>query len=210
MSTRLREAERRLAEIEPKFAAVIERAGPCRLRRKAHFDPFPSLAEAIVSQQLSGKAAATIYGRIPALFGDGAFPTPAQVIARPPEFLRPAGVSGAKAAAIHDLAAKTIDGTVPDAATLHRMDDDAVIERLTQVRGIGRWTVEMLLVFDLGRLDLLPVDDLGVRKGFQRLFRRPGATAKEILRRGERWRPYRSVATWYLWRVLDAPGEKAQ
>lgn len=206
MTDALRAAEERLVAVEPKFAAVVAAAGPCRLRRKDSFDVFPSLAEAIVSQQLSGKAAATIFGRIPAVFGGAAFPSPRQILDAAPDALRPAGVSGAKAAAIRDLAAKVLDGTVPDAAALHALGDEEIVARLTQVRGIGRWTVEMLLVFDLGRLDLFPVDDLGVRTGFQRLFRRPGAKPAEMVRRAERWRPHRSVATWYLWRVLDAPG----
>ena len=203
MSKALAAATRHLIAAEPKFGPVIDRAGPCRLVKKAAFDPFPALAQAIVSQQLSGKAAATIYGRIPALFGGGEFPAPGRVLAEAPDFLRPAGVSGAKAVAIRDLAAKVLDGTVPGSDALHVLPDDAIVERLTAVRGIGRWTVEMLLIFDLGRLDVMPVDDLGVRNGFQRLFRRPGAKRPEILRRAEKWRPYRSVASWYLWRVLD-------
>ena len=207
MKARLVVAASHLRDAEPKFGPVLDRAGPCRLLRKETFDPFPALADAIVSQQLSGKAAATIYGRIPGLFGADGFPSPAQVAAVTSDFLRPAGVSRAKADAIRDLAAKVLDGTVPDAAALHRLGDDEIVERLTQVRGIGRWTVEMLLIFDLGRLDVFPVDDLGVRKGFQRLFRRPGAKPKEMLRRAERWRPYRSVASWYLWRTLDAPAK---
>lgn len=207
MKRDLDRAAAHLRGAEPKFGDVIERAGPCRLRRKDSFDPFPALADAIVSQQLSGKAAATIYGRIPALFRGDAFPSAAEVVAVSSEFLRPAGVSRAKADAIRDLAAKVLDGTVPDAATLHRLGDDEIVERLTRVRGIGRWTVEMLLIFDLGRLDVFPVDDLGVRKGFHRLFRRPGAKPREMLRRAERWRPYRSVASWYLWRTLDAPAK---
>lgn len=209
MKAKLRAAERHLTDVEPKFARVIAAAGPCALRRSRNFDPFDSLASAIVSQQLSGKAAATIYGRIPGLFGGTTFPNPAQVLAAPPGFLRPAGVSGAKEAAIRDLAAKVLDGTVPAAADLHRLGDDALVERITQVRGIGRWTVEMLLIFDLGRLDVFPVDDLGVRNGFTRLFRRPGAKRPEMIRRAETWRPYRSVASWYLWRVLDKGGAVA-
>jgi DNA-3-methyladenine glycosylase II len=209
VKTKLRAAERHLAEVEPKFVRVMAAAGPCPLVKSGEFDPFASLAEAIVSQQVSGKAAKTIYGRIPALFGQAAFPAPSQVLAAPEDFLRRAGLTGAKVAAIRDLAAKVTDGTVPGAAALHTTGDDELVERLTKVRGIGRWTVEMLLIFDLGRLDVFPIDDLGVRNGFQRLFRRHGAKKAEMVRRAEKWRPYRSVASWYLWRVTDTPGATA-
>jgi 3-methyladenine DNA glycosylase/8-oxoguanine DNA glycosylase len=200
---------RHLLAAEPKFAAVVERAPPCDLAPKDDFEVFPALVGAIVSQQLSGKAAETIHGRIPGLFGGTALPAPDRLLATPEGFLRAAGVSGAKEAAIRDLAAKVLDGTVPAARALHALSDDEIVARLTRVRGIGRWTVEMLLMFDLGRPDVFPVDDLGVRKGFQRLFRRPGARRAEMLRRAERWRPHRSVASWYLWRTLDAPGAGA-
>jgi 3-methyladenine DNA glycosylase/8-oxoguanine DNA glycosylase len=202
----VRAAERHLVRVEPRFAPLVAAAGPCPLCPKAEFDVFPALARAIVGQQLSGTAAATIWSRVPAVFGRADFPAPAEVLAVPEDALRPAGISRAKAAAIRDLAAKVIDGTVPGAAALHSMDDEEIVARLTGVRGIGRWTVEMLLVFDLGRLDVLPVADLGVRKGYARLFRRPGAKVPELVRRAERWRPYRSVASWYLWRALDTPG----
>lgn len=203
---RVRDAERRLVEVEPKFAPLVAAAGPCPLRPKEDFDVFAALARAIVWQQLSGKAAQTIWDRVPPLFARADFPSPQDVLAAPEDALRPAGVSRAKAAAIRDLAAKVLDGTVPGAAALHALDDEEVVARLTCVRGIGRWTAEMLLLFDLGRLDVLPVADLGVRKGYARLFRRPGAKVPEMVRRAERWRPYRSVASWYLWRVLDTPG----
>jgi 3-methyladenine DNA glycosylase/8-oxoguanine DNA glycosylase len=206
VTAKLRAAEKHLAAVEPRFARVIAAAGPCALKKSRDFDPFDSLSGSIISQQLSGKAARTIYGRVPALFGQTTFPTAAQVLAAPPEFLRPAGVSGAKAVAIRDLAAKVLDGTVPAAADLHRLDDETLVERISQVRGIGRWTVEMLLIFDLGRLDVFPTDDLGVRNGYAKLFRRHGAKPREMLRRAEAWRPYRSVASWYLWRVTDTPG----
>ena len=199
----VRRAVRHLRAVEPKFAPVIERAPPCDLAPKAEFEVFPALVGAIVSQQLSGKAAETIYGRIPGLFGTPGLPSPGRVLATPSGFLRTAGVSGAKEAAIRDLAAKVLDGTVPAARDLHVLPDDEIVARLTRVRGIGRWTVEMLLIFDLGRPDVFPVDDLGVRKGFQRLFRRPGARRAEMERRAERWRPHRSVASWYLWRATD-------
>jgi DNA-3-methyladenine glycosylase II len=168
--------------------------------------PFDALAESIAYQQLSGKAAATIFGRVRALYPRRKWLDPEKLLATPDETLRAAGLSRAKTAALKDLAAKTIDGTVPSGRALLRMTDDEIIERLTTVRGIGRWTVEMLLLFDLGRPDVWPVDDYGVRKGFAKTFgRRKLPTPKQLMKFGEKWRPYRSVAAWYFWRALDAP-----
>jgi methylated-DNA-[protein]-cysteine S-methyltransferase len=169
-------------------------------------NPYETLAEAIVYQQLSGRAAATIHSRVAAL-GGRRFPAPAQMLELPDAKLRGAGLSRAKTAAVKDLARRTLDGTVPGITVLRRLSDDEVIERLTEVRGIGRWTVEMLLLFRLGRPDVWPVDDLGVRKGYARargLATMP--TPKELMAEGERWRPYRSVAAWYCWRALDSGG----
>jgi len=171
---------------------------------------FDALAESIAYQQLSGKAAATIFGRVRGLYPKTKWLDPAKILATPDDALRSAGLSRAKTAAIKDLAAKTIDGTVPSGHALLRMSDDEIIARLTQVRGIGRWTVEMLLLFDLGRPDVWPVDDYGVRKGFAKTFgRRKLPPPKQLIKSGEKWRPYRSVAAWYFWRALDAP-EKLQ
>jgi 3-methyladenine DNA glycosylase/8-oxoguanine DNA glycosylase len=157
-----------------------------------------------VDQQLSGKAAATILGRVLALYSPRRFPRPRDILATPPERLRAAGLSAAKVAAVRDLAARTLDGTVPSMARVRRMADEEIVERLTAVRGVGRWTVEMLLMFRLGRPDVLPLGDLGVRNGFARTFgRRVLSDPRVLSRRGERWRPYRSVASWYLWRALD-------
>lgn len=193
-----------LTAADPALAALIRQVGPCRLEIGRMESPFRSLLKAIVYQQLSGKAAATIYGRVAALFPDGR-PTPEALAALPAEALRGAGMSRAKATAAHDLAARTLDGTVPERAALDRMDDAAIIERLTAVRGVGPWTVEMLLIFELGRPDVLPVTDLGVRKGFARLHGLEVLPAPSALRKeGERWRPYRSVAAWYLWRAADS------
>ena len=165
---------------------------------------FDALAESIAYQQLNGKAAATIWGRVRALYPKSKWLDPVKVLATRDEMLRGAGLSRAKAAALKDLAAKTIDGTVPSGRALLRMGDDEIIARLTQVRGVGRWTVEMLLLFDLGRPDVWPVDDYGVRKGFAKTFgRRKLPTPKELMKHGEKWRPYRSVAAWYFWRALD-------
>jgi len=166
--------------------------------------PFDALAESIVYQQLNGKAAASIWNRVRALYPKRKRLDPAKVLATPDETLRAAGLSRAKLAAIKDLAAKTIDGTVPSGRALLRMSDDEIVARLTTVRGIGRWTVEMLLLFDLGRPDVWPVDDYGVRKGFAKTFgKRKLPTPKQLMKHGEKWRPYRSVAAWYFWRAVD-------
>ena len=172
--------------------------------------PFDALAESIAYQQLNGKAAAAIWNRVRALYPKRKWLDPARILATPDETLRTAGLSRAKIAAIKDLAAKTIDGTVPSGPALLRMSDDEIVARLTTVRGIGRWTVEMLLLFDLGRPDVWPVDDYGVRKGFAKTFgRRKLPTPKQLMKLGEKWRPHRSVAAWYFWRALDQP-EKLQ
>jgi DNA-3-methyladenine glycosylase II len=168
--------------------------------------PFDALAESIAYQQLSGKAAAAIWGRVRALYPRKRYLDPKLILETPDETLRAAGLSRSKVAALKDLAAKTIDGTVPRAGALAKMSDEEIIERLVAVRGIGRWTVEMLLLFDLGRPDVWPVHDYGVRKGFAKTFgRRKLPTPKQLIKLGEKWRPYRSVAAWYFWRALDQP-----
>ena len=177
---------------------------------------FEAMLESIIYQQLNGAVAATITGRVKALFPENshqvrtrrgmvaAFPTPEQVLAATPELLRSAGLSQAKMLAIRDLAAKTLEGTVPSAREAHRMSDDELVERLVQVRGIGRWTVEMLLIFRLGRPDVLAVDDYGIRKGFAKMHRMADLPKpKELLAYCERWRPHRSVASWYMWRAAE-------
>jgi len=199
------EAERLLRTADPKLATLMERHGPFRLRTAATPSPFAALAESIAYQQLTGKAAATIFSRVLAIYRPKRFPSPADILATRDEALRAAGLSRAKVAAVKDLSQKTIDGTVPTLAALRRLTDDEIVERLTAVRGIGRWTVEMLLI-KLGRPDVLPAHDYGVRKGFQRAFRTRGLpTPAQVLRRGERWRPYRTVVSWYLWRAIDNP-----
>jgi DNA-3-methyladenine glycosylase II len=197
------EATAALAEADRKLARLIERAGPFTLRPEKLQSPFHALMRAIVYQQLSGAAARTIMSRVTALFG-GSQPEPHALSDLSDELLRAAGLSRGKILSVRDLAAKTIDGTVPTLPRLKRMSDQEILERLVQVRGIGPWTVEMLLMFRLGRPDVLPVSDLGVRKGFMLTYKTadlPGP--EEMLRRGERWRPYRSVASWYLWRAVD-------
>jgi 3-methyladenine DNA glycosylase/8-oxoguanine DNA glycosylase len=195
---------RHLTDSDPALGELIARVGPYGLRPPATQSLFAAIARAIVYQQLSGSAAATILGRVQAIYAPKRFPTPGDILATPPERLRAAGLSTAKTAALRDLAARCLDGTVPSMARVRLMTDEEVIERLVQVRGVGRWTAEMLLMFRLGRGDVLPVSDLGIRKGFALTFgnrRLPAAVT--ITRRAERWRPYRSVACWYLWRALD-------
>lgn len=188
------------------MAELIARSRRYNITPAISVRPFDALAESIAYQQLTGKAAATIFGRVRALYPKRKWLDPKQLLATPDERLRAAGLSRAKTAALKDLAAKTIDGTVPSGRALLGMTDDEIITRLTTVRGIGRWTVEMLLLFDLGRPDVWPVDDYGVRKGFAKTFRRRKLpTPKQLMKLGEKWRPYRSVAAWYFWRALDAP-----
>lgn len=201
-------AVRTLRAADPALARLIDRAGPCRYRIRPAQNPFHSLAESIAYQQLHGKAAAAIFARVRAIYAPRRFPTPEMFLATPDDALRAAGLSRAKLAAMKDLAAKTADGTVPSLARLRRMDDEEIIEALTEVRGIGRWTAEMLLMFRLGRPDVLPATDYGVRKGYSIAFRKRVMPApKALLKHGERWRPFRSVAAWYLWRAADLDGK---
>ena len=200
------EAHRHLAATDPRLAALITRSIQYNIKPTASLRPFDALAESIVYQQLSGKAAATIFGRVRALYPRTKYLDPKKVLATPDEKLRAAGLSRNKTAALKDLAAKAIDGTVPSGRALAGMSDGEIITRLTTVRGIGRWTAEMLLLFNLGRLDIWPVDDYGVRKGFAKTFgRRKLPKPKQLMKFGEKWRPYRSVAAWYFWRALDKP-----
>jgi DNA-3-methyladenine glycosylase II len=199
-------AHRHLVASHPRMAELIARARRYEIKADGVVRPFDALAESIAYQQLSGKAAATIWGRVRALYGKRKWLDPKQVLATPDETLRGAGLSRSKVAALKDLAAKTIDGTVPSARQLAQMSDEEIIERLTAVRGIGRWTVQMLLLFDLGRLDVWPVGDYGVQKGFAKTFgKRKLPKSKQLMKLGEKWRPYRSVAAWYFWRALDKP-----
>ena len=195
---------RHLSQADAALGALIGRVGEFTMRPSPTHSLFASLVRSIVYQQLSGNAAATILGRVNRLFAPRRFPTPDDLLEIAPQRLRQAGLSAAKTAALRDLAAKTLDGTVPSLARVRRMSDEEVIEHLTAVRGIGRWTVEMLLLFKLGRPDVFPVGDLGVRKGFALTFRkRKLPDAPTMVRRAEPWRPYRSVASWYLWRALE-------
>jgi DNA-3-methyladenine glycosylase II len=201
-------AAHRILKTDPVMAALIDAAGPCKIRSREMQEPFEALSRAIAHQQLHGVAAERILGRFVALFAATKFPAPQQVIDAPDEQLRGVGFSYAKIAALKDLASKTLDGTVPPAAELGLLGDLEIIERLSSVRGIGRWTVEMMLMFQLARRDVLPVDDFGVRNGFRLAYGLKGMpTPRALAEFGERWKPWRSVAAWYLWRACDLARE---
>ena len=199
--------EEYLAATDPRMAQLIARSKRYDVKTGGRVRPFDALAESIAYQQLSGKAAATIWGRVRALYGKRKYLDPKAVLETPDEKLRGAGLSRSKVAALKDLAAKTLDGTVPSARALEKMSDEEIIERLITVRGIGRWTVEMLLLFDLARPDVWPIHDYGVRKGFAKTFKkRKLPTPKQLLKYGKKFAPHRSVAAWYFWRALDNDG----
>lgn len=201
-----RRAVRHLKHADARLAELMSRVGPCRLMLRPAPTPFEALLRAVTYQQLSGKAAASIYSRVLGLFPVAEGPTPERLLALPEAAVRGAGLSRNKLLAVRDLAAKVLDGSVPDFPLLEHMADDEIIARLTRVRGVGRWTVEMLLIFTLGRPDVLPLDDLGIRKGFQLAYGMQRLPAARTLQRaGRRWAPYCSVASWYLWRALDMP-----
>ncbi len=204
-----------LSAADPKLGKLIRRVGPFTLRLKSQHSPFEALVESIIYQQIHGKAAFAILTRLLHAFGD-IHPQPEHLLAAPEEMLRACGLSANKMKALRDLAAKTLDGTVPSLANIRRMPDAEIVKRLTEVRGIGVWTVEMLLIFRLGRPDVFPVSDYGVRKGFLLTFGRPPKAkpitpavlpkADVMLRRAKKWQPWRSVASWYLWRACDLAG----
>jgi DNA-3-methyladenine glycosylase II len=197
-------AAQHLARVDPVMRRLIRSVGSFTLMPRNRRTPFESLARAIAYQQLHDKAAESILKRFIALFPGRRFPKPDELLAMKSEAIRQAGFSHPKIAALRDLAAKTLDGTVPTNRVIRGLDDDAIVERLVAVRGIGRWTVEMLLIFQLGRPDVLPVDDFGVRNGFRIAYGlREMPTPKEVLRHGERWKPYRTAAAWFLWRAAD-------
>jgi len=193
-----------LRQADPVLAELMDEVGPFRMKLRSARSIFVALAEAIVYQQLNGKAAASIFARLSAQF-PVAQGLNAELVLRTSEAkLRAAGLSTNKLLSIRDLARKTVDGEIPTLAEAHRMDDEELVERLTQVRGIGRWTVEMLLISRLGRPDVWPVDDYGIRAGFAAVFRKRRFPApKELVKPGAKWKPYRTVASWYLWRAAD-------
>jgi len=196
--------KRRLSKVDPVLAGLIRAAGKFTHVPNAEHTPFHALARAIAHQQLNGTAAESIFGRFCGLYSGAALLEAELVLNTPDEKLRAVGLSFAKIAGIKDLAQKTIDGTVPPHDILHTLADEEIIQRITQVRGFGRWTVEMMLMFRLGRPDVLPVDDFGVRNGFRLAYGLRGMpTTRALAEYGARWAPYRSVAAWYLWRAVD-------
>ena len=198
------EAIAHLSKSDRVLARLIRKVGPCTLKPRTRRSPFESLVRSVAYQQLNGTAAATILGRVKALYSGRRFPSPEQILETPDEKLRGAGLSRAKVAAIKDIAAKTITGIVPTSRAIAKMTEAEIIDRLTTLRGVGPWTVEMLLIFTLGRTDVLPVTDYGVRKGFALTYGwKDLPTPKQLLEFGERWKPHRSTAAWYFWRALD-------
>jgi DNA-3-methyladenine glycosylase II len=195
-----------LGTTDPLLAAVIAQVGPCRMPAPHGREPFEALLRAIAYQQLNGKAAAAILGRFVALYPDLPFPTAPQILDTDPVRMRAAGLSASKIAAIRDLCTRFAAGEVPDLAAAGSMTNEELIACLTKIRGIGRWTVEMLLIFGLGRPDVLPVDDFGVREGYRKaagLAAQPKPAALAAL--GEAWAPWRSFAAWYFWRASELP-----
>ena len=203
-------AKAALAAKDERIARLIEETIEFQLKMEAMYSPYESLMRSIAYQSISGKAAATIFARVKALGANGNAPTPQEMLKLRKPVLRKAGLSGAKILAMKDLAQKTIDGVVPTMEQALKLSDEELVERLVSVRGIGAWTVEMFLIFRLGRPDVLPVHDLGVKKGWcvtygKKRMPRP----KELLAFGERWRPYRTLASWYMWRAFERAGYKA-
>jgi DNA-3-methyladenine glycosylase II len=206
----LRIAKATLASKDERLARLIEETGEFQIEMESMDSPYEALMESIAYQSISGKAAATIFARIKALGTNGRAPTPQEMLKLRPQKLRKAGLSGAKVLAMKDLAQKTIDGIVPTMEQAQKMSDEELVERLVSVRGIGAWTVEMFLIFRLGRPDVLPIHDLGVKKGWSVTYgKRRMPKPKELLAFGERWRPYRTLASWYMWRAFERAGYKA-
>ena len=198
------EAIKHLTQADKVLGRLIKKIGPCGWKPDKRRSPFEALGQSVAYQQLNGTAAATIFGRVKALYPGRRFPSPEELLATPDESLRGAGLSRAKVAAIKDIAAKTLTGVVPTSRAIARMESDLIVSQLTTIRGVGPWTVEMLLMFKLGRVDILPTTDYGVRKGFALTYGlKDLPTPTDLLEHGEKWRPYRSIAAWYLWRALD-------
>jgi DNA-3-methyladenine glycosylase II len=201
-------AHEHLTRTDKRMARIITKTGAFRFQLDQCDSVYESLLEAIAYQSISGKAAATIFARIKALCSNGLCPTPAEILAVSNQTLREAGLSGAKAAAMKDLAQKTIDGIVPTLEAAGQLSDEELVERLVSVRGIGAWTVEMFLIFRLGRPDVLPIHDYGVQKGFALTYgKKEIPKPRELAAFGERWRPYRTVASWYMWRAVEHYGK---
>lgn len=197
------EAYTHLSQVDPVMKRLIQSAAPCAIQPRRR-SPYESLVRAVAYQQLNGTAAETIVRRFIALFPGRRFPRPEEIGTMSEERIRTAGFSRAKVAAIRDIAAKTCNGTVPPRRTLAGLSDDEIVSRLTECRGVGRWTVEMFLMFTLARPDVLPVDDFGVRTGFRLAYGRTELPKpRELAEFGERWRPHRTTASWYLWRAVE-------
>ncbi|HTT33898.1 MAG TPA: DNA-3-methyladenine glycosylase [Methylomirabilota bacterium] len=206
----LQKAMQHLCACDEKLAEVIANTAPFQTDSDHLQSPYEALLEAIAYQSISGKAAATIFGRVKALSGNGRPPAPEQILKLPKTKLRKAGLSGAKVLAMKDLARKTLEGIVPTLEQAHSLSDEELVERLVSVRGIGAWTVEMFLIFRLGRPDVLPIHDLGVKKGWAITYgKKHMPKPKELLKFGERWRPYRTIASWYMWRAFERAGYAA-
>jgi DNA-3-methyladenine glycosylase II len=206
----LRLAMDTLLRKDSQLALLIKETEEFRIETDGTESPYEVLMESITYQSISGKAAATIFGRVKALGSNSRPPTPEQMLKLRRPVLRKAGLSGAKIDAMKDLARKTLAGVVPSHDEAERLSDDELVERLTSVRGIGAWTVEMFLIFRLGRPDVLPIHDLGVKKGWSLTYgKKHMPKPKELLAFGERWRPYRTVASWYMWRACQRAGHAA-
>jgi DNA-3-methyladenine glycosylase II len=204
------EAQRHLAAADERLKPLIDEMIPFEIDLAQAQSPYEALMESIAYQSISGKAAATIFGRVKALGSNGKAPTPEEMLRLRKPVLRKAGLSGAKILAMKDLAQKTIDGVVPTLEQAAKMSDEELVERLVSVRGIGAWTVEMFLIFRLGRPDVLPIHDLGVKKGWSVAYgKKHMPRPAELLAFGERWRPYRTVASWYMWRAFERAGYAA-
>ena len=202
-------AIKHLSAADPVMKKLIAEIGACQLEPETKRSPFQSLVQAVAHQQLNGTAANTILTRFIKLFPKKKFPKPEDLANVTDEQIRACGFSFAKIAAIRDIAAKTLDGTIPSSRKIEKMSDEEIITRLTEARGVGRWTVEMLLIFQLGREDVLPVDDFGVRSGFRIAYKkREMPKPKALLQFGKRWRPHGTTAAWYLWRAADAAKKK--
>jgi len=205
------EAVAALCKNDKHLARLVEKVGETQLILDECESPYESLLEAISYQSISGKAAATIYARVKALGTNGCCPTPEQMVRIRSSALRKAGLSKAKAAAMKDLAKKTIEGVVPSLEDARNISDEELVARLISVRGIGPWTVEMFLIFRLGRPDVLPIHDYGVQKGWALTYRKKAIPKpKELAKFGERWRPYRTLASWYMWRAVQLAGKDAR
>jgi 3-methyladenine DNA glycosylase/8-oxoguanine DNA glycosylase len=206
-----REAIAHLSKVDARLGQLIKKSIEFHLNIDEAQTPYHSLFRAIAYQSISGKVAQVIFARLKALGSNGECPTPEELLRVPKRKLRKAGLSNAKVAAVRDLAQKTLDGVVPSLEQAHQMSDQELVERLISVRGIGAWTVEMFLMFRLGRPDVLPIHDYGVQKGFAITYRKRNMPKpRDLAKFGERWRPYRTVASWYMWRAVDLAGKDAR